>query len=132
MVGITGSLVGQIRDPITDPYRRWCGYTIIGKDNKEIMIITAYNVAQYKNAKVGEDTLINQQTALYKLNNIRDPDPKKLFIKDLKELVAKARKEDKYIILTGYFSEIVGNDPNGMAKVLLSSENLTDAYSNQH
>jgi predicted MPP superfamily phosphohydrolase len=49
------------------------------KDNKEIMILTAYNVSQYKNAKVGEDTLFNQQIALNKLNKIRDPDPKKIF-----------------------------------------------------
>jgi hypothetical protein len=70
MVGITGSLVGRIRETITDPYGRWCGYTIVGKDNREIMILTAYNVAQYKNAKVGEDTLFNQQTALYLYNAV--------------------------------------------------------------
>jgi hypothetical protein len=33
MVGITGPLVGRVRDTITDPYGRWCGYTLIGKDN---------------------------------------------------------------------------------------------------
>jgi hypothetical protein len=38
---------------------------MVGKDNKEIMVLTAYNVSQYKNAKVGEDTLFNQQIALY-------------------------------------------------------------------
>jgi hypothetical protein len=95
------------------------------------MIITAYNVSQYKNAKVGNDTLFNQQISLYKLKNIRDPDPKKIFIHDLKELVTKARKEDKDIILTGDFNEVVGDDPNGMAKVLIAG-NLTDAHSNQH
>ena len=131
MVGITGSLVGRIRETITDPYGRWCGYTIIGRDNKEIMIITAYNVSQYKNAKVGNDTLFNQQIALYKLNNIRDPDPKKIFIQDLKEIVTKARKKDRDIILTGDFNEVVGDDSNGMAKALLAG-NLTDAHSNQH
>jgi hypothetical protein len=99
LVGIMGSLVGRIRETITDPYGRWCGYTIIGKDMEEIMIITAYNVSQYKNAKVGEDTLFNQQIALYKLKNVRDPDPKKMFIEDLAILVTKARKEDKDFIL---------------------------------
>jgi hypothetical protein len=131
MVGITGSLVGRIRDTIMDPYGRWCGYTLIGRDNKEIMVLTAYNVSQYKNAKVGEDTLFNQQTALYKLNNIREPDPKKIFINDLAELVRKTRKEDKDIILTGDFNELVGDDPNGMAKVLAAGD-LTDAHSHQH
>jgi hypothetical protein len=131
MVGITGSLVGRIRDTITDPYGRWCGYTLIGRDNKEIMVLTAYNVSQYKNAKVGEDTLFNQQISLYKLNNIREPDPKKIFISDLTELVMKARKADKDIILTGDFNELVGDDTNGMAKVL-SAGGLTDVHSHQH
>jgi hypothetical protein len=44
MVGITGSLVGRIRNTITYLYGRWCGYTLIGRDNKEIMMLTAYNV----------------------------------------------------------------------------------------
>jgi hypothetical protein len=104
LVGITGSLVGRVRDTITDPYGRWCGYTLIGRDTEEIMILTAYNVSQYKNAKVGEDTLFNQQIALYKLHNIRDPDPKKVFIEDLSAMVKKARKDDKDIILTGDFN----------------------------
>jgi hypothetical protein len=131
MVGITGSLVGRIRDTITDPFGRWCGYTLIGKDIKEIMVITAYNVSQYKNAKVGEDTLFNQQIALYKLNNIREPDPKKLFIEGITALVKNARKEDKDIILTGDFNELVGDDQNGMVKVLAAGD-LTDAHEHQH
>jgi exonuclease III len=82
------------------------------------MVLTAYNVSRYKNAKVGEDTLFNQQIALYKLDNIREPDPKKTFLADLTELVMKARKDDKDIILTGDFNKLVGDDPNEMAKVL--------------
>jgi hypothetical protein len=127
LVGITGSLVGRVRETITDPYGRWCGYTIIGRDTKEIMIITAYNVSQYKNAKVGEDTLYNQQISLYKLKNIRDPDPKRIFIEDLTALVKTARKNDKDIILSGDFNELVGDDPRGMSKVLSEGE-LADAH----
>ena len=131
MVGITGSLVGRVRDTITDPYGRWCGYTLIGKDNKEILILTAYNVSQVVNAKVGDDTLFNQQIALYKLNNIREPDPKKIFITDLVEVVKKARAEDKDIILTGDFNELVGDNPNQMARVLQEGC-LTDVHGHQH
>jgi hypothetical protein len=102
LVGMTGPLVGRVRDTITDPYGRWCGYTlIIGRGTKEIMILTVYNISQHKNAKVGEDTLFNQQIALYKLKNIGDLDPKKIFFEDLAALIKKARKEDKDIILAG-------------------------------
>jgi hypothetical protein len=45
LVGITGSLVGRVRDTINDPYGRWCGFFIIGRDNREIIILTAYNVS---------------------------------------------------------------------------------------
>jgi endonuclease/exonuclease/phosphatase family metal-dependent hydrolase len=86
------------------------------------MVLTAYNATQPKNAKVGEDTLFNQKVSLYKLNIIRDPDQKKLFIVDL---------IDKDIILTGDFSEIVGDNPHVMAKVLAAG-GLTDVHSNQH
>ena len=131
MVGITGPLVGRIRDTIKDPFGRWCGYTIIGRDNKEILILTAYNVSQFINAKVGEDTLFNQQIALYKLMNIREPNPKKIFIEDLVKVISKARASDKDIILTGDFNELVGDDPNMMAKVLLAG-GLTDVHGHQH
>jgi hypothetical protein len=72
-----------------------------------------------------------QHNSLNPVNNIREPDPKKIFITDLKELVSQARKDDKDIILTGDFNKMVGDDSNGMAKVL-SAGNLTDAHSNQH
>jgi hypothetical protein len=45
--------------------------------------------------------------------------------------VSQARKDDKDIILTGDFNEMVGDDFNGMAKVLFAG-NLTGAHSNQH
>jgi hypothetical protein len=95
------------------------------------MVLTAYNVSQHKNAKLGEDTLFNQQIALYKLKNIRDSDPKKLFVEDLTAIVKKARREDKDIILTGDFHKLVGDDPRGMSTVL-SAGDLIDAHGHQH
>jgi hypothetical protein len=128
LVGITGSLVGRVRDTITDPYGRWCGYTLIGRDTKEIIIITAYNVSQYKNAKVGDDTLFNQQIALYKLHNIRDPDPKKIFIEDLSAMVKKARKDDKDIILTGDFNKLLGDNTERHVDSLVSRQSNRRAW----
>jgi hypothetical protein len=46
-------------------------------------------------------------------------------------LVKKARKENKDIILTGDFNELVGDDPRGMSTVL-SEGVLTDAHEHQH
>jgi hypothetical protein len=104
---------------------------MLGRDNREILLLTAYNVSQYKNAKVGKDTLFNQQIALYKLNNIRDPDPKRQFMEDLVHLITKARQENKDIILSGDFNELIGDDPRMMAKVVKAGH-LTDVHGHQH
>jgi hypothetical protein len=42
------------------------------------------------NAKVGDDTLFNQQIVLYKLKNIQEPNPKKIFITDQVASIGKA------------------------------------------
>ena len=90
MVGITGHLCGRIRAKIDDKFGRWCGFSLLGKDGREILIITAYNVCQITAA--GDDTLYQQQKSQYLReyndNNITSDkeafiDPKKRFIKDL-------------------------------------------------
>ena len=41
MVGINGNLCGRIREKINDEYGRWCGYSLAGKDGRELLILTA-------------------------------------------------------------------------------------------
>ena len=106
IVGITGDLVGRFRARINDEYGRWCGITILGRDDREILILTAYNVCQ--ESKSGIDTLHTQQTALYMLKNISKPNPEKFFIANLVTLIEIAVKANKDIILTGDFNETVG------------------------
>lgn len=43
MIGITGKLCGRI---INNDYGRWCGYSLAGRDGRELLIVTAYNVSQ--------------------------------------------------------------------------------------
>ena len=55
MMGINGPLVGRLQRKISDKYGRWCGFVLLGKDNREILILTAYNVPQ--DTPAGDDTL---------------------------------------------------------------------------
>ena len=55
MMGITGPLVGRIQRQIEDELGRWCGFVLLGKDSREILVLTAYNVPQ--EAPAGDDTL---------------------------------------------------------------------------
>ena len=70
---ITGPLVGRIRSKIEDMYGRWCGFVLLGKDNREILVLTAYNVPQ--ETPTGDDTLHAQQISLYLLHGEVDPHP---------------------------------------------------------
>ena len=109
MMGITGLLISCMRRRIKDKYGWWCGFVLLGKDNREILVLTAYNVPQ--DTPAGDDTFHAQQTSLYLLDGKVDPNPRKLFICDLLTLLTTATKENQDIILTGDFYEVVGEDP---------------------
>ena len=104
MMGICGSIVSRMRRQIEDKYRRWCGFALLGKDNREIIVLTAYNVPQETPA--GDDTLHAQQTSLYLLDGKVDPNPRKNFIRDLLTVITTAKEEQQDIILMGDFNEV--------------------------
>ena len=76
MVGVRGPVSGRVRERIDDRYGRWCGFTMEGKDDREIMVLTAYNVPQ--EIKAGDDTIHAQQKSLYMLDGIDQPNPREL------------------------------------------------------
>ena len=138
MVGVTGNLHGRIRSKIEDVFGRWCGFTLIGKGGKEILILTVYNVSQERAS--GNDTLYNQQQAQYLLhyNNHglqsdreRYIDPKKRFVKDLSSLLKAATATGKDIILTGDFNDTIGESHNDLTLALLES-GLQDVIAIHH
>ena len=129
LMGITGLLVDRIRRKIEDKYGQWCGFVLLGKDNREILVLTSYNVPQETPA--GDDTLISQQTSLYLLDGKVDPHPRKLFICDLLFVITTATKENQDIILMGYCNEVIGDDPKMMTPVI-SAGRLTDVHAHKH
>ena len=66
MMGISSPLISWIQQRVEDKYGRWCGFVLLGKDNRYIFVLTAYNVPQETPA--GDDTLHAQQTSLYLLD----------------------------------------------------------------
>ena len=73
MMGITDALIDRIRRKIEDKYGQWCGFVLLGKNNREILVLTAYNVPQETLA--GDDTLHAKQTSLYLLDGKVNPNP---------------------------------------------------------
>ena len=118
-----------MRRRIKDKYGQWCGFVLLGKDNRKIVIFTAYNSPQ--DTPAGDHTLHAQQTSLYLLDGEVNPNPRKNFIRDLHALVKEAKDNNQDIILMGDFNEVVGDDPKIMAKVLMAG-NLTDVHAHKH
>ena len=92
-------------------------------------MLTAYIVPQETPA--GNDTLHAQQTSQYLLDEVENPNPRKLFIKDLLVLIEDSVRVDQDIILMGDFNETFGEDSKMMAQVLTAGR-LTDAHANRH
>ena len=138
MVGIIGNLCGRVREQIRDDYGRWCGFTILGKDGREILVLTIYNVSQDHTS--GNNTLYRQQQALY-LNDYNCNDitedkatyihPKKRFVKDLRLLLEAAKRKRQDILLTGDFNEDMGDNHNDLTQLMIEMD-LVDIHAHTH
>ena len=129
MVRITGNLCGRVCDRISNDYCHWCGFTILGRDRCNILILTVYNVSQDHDP--GKNTLYHQQKSSYfndyNCNNIKEDratyiDPKKCFVKDLQFLLKNARQKCQDIILTGDFNKDMGDSLNDLMQLILDME----------
>ena len=87
----------------------------LGKENREILVLTAYNVPAETPA--GDNTLHTQQTSLYLLDGEVDPKPKKIFIRDLLTIITTARKEDEDIILAGRLTDVHAHKHDNHANI---------------
>lgn len=130
LMGLTRRLVGRCRAPFADPFGRWCSLSLLGRDNRLVTIIVAYQVVQ-ASGDHGEHTLYEQQRALYRAAGIDNPNPRRLFIHDLAQYVSELHQAEHDIILMGDFNEEVGLDAHGM-QVVLDAGGLTDCHVYRH
>ena len=128
-MGTTGALVGRFRRSFDDKYGRWCGFVLLGKNNREIVVMMAYNVPQVTSA--WDDTLHAPQSSLYLLDGEVDPNTRKLFVRDLLKLIKIATQEKQDIILMGDFNEAINEDPEMMVQVIAAGC-LTDVHAHKH
>ena len=89
MLGVTGDLSGRVKDRIEDELGRWCGVTLLGKDGRKILILTAYNVSQKIDLGIGPSTYYKQLQLQHQLQFCQ------LLTKDKKN--ADSTNRDKYI-----------------------------------
>ena len=91
--------------------------------------MTAYNVPQVTPA--ADDTLHAQQISQYLLDEVENPNPRKLFLKDLLALIEAVVQADQDITLMEDFNETIGEDPKMMAQVITAGK-FTNVHANRH
>jgi exonuclease III len=124
LLGVTGPLVGRVRETITDPLGRWTGVELLGRDGRNIIVICAYQVCQ-KYSSTGQLTAYHQQVSLLRQQGIARPNPRLQFVQDLKALLSRYHKSSSDIILMGDFNEVIGLKIDGMESVIRAAH-LTD------
>ena len=115
MIGVTGSLAGRVRKHHLDKYGRWIQVELLGRDGRMINIMCAYQVVQEK-GEHGACTTYSQQVQMMRLDGVNDPDPRKAFIRDIKELVKQLTTANQDIILMGDFNESKWSQTGGIGK----------------
>ena len=130
LLGITGSLAGRVRKQYLDKYGRWIRVDLLGRDGRTVTLICAYQVVQEK-GEHGARTTYSQQVRMMRLDGVMDPNPRKAFIQDIKELTKTLVKAEHDIILMGDFNESIGIKPTEMASVMAEGK-LTDTYCFKH
>ena len=76
---------------------------LLGKDNREILVLIAYNIPQ--ETPTGDDTLHTPLIFLYLLDDKDNSNPRKLFIRDLFLVIKETTKENQDIILLEDFTK---------------------------
>ena len=104
---------------------RWSYQTLVGKQNTKVTIITGYRCIRNIS---GESSAWNQQAIFLKdRKSVRSPNPRKQFIKDLTDFINQKRALNHEIILNLDANEVVGEDSQGISK-LMSDCNLSDLH----
>jgi hypothetical protein len=99
-------------------------------ENHKVTIISAYQVVS-NIVKSGSTTSASQQSSLLLRSNDPIKTPKAAFRRDLQKHIQQSQSAGHDIILTGDFNETLGQDLDGLTKVI-SSCNLVDVMSARH
>jgi len=108
------------------PLGRWSYMEFVGKVNKRVIIISAYQVCHQK-FDATTDTASAQQTRILQATGIPNPSPRKIFLNDLITQIKEWRARGKEIILCMDTNDNIA-DPKAKISRLFSETDLTDLH----
>ncbi len=105
---------------------RWSYLEFVGKLNKRVIIVSAYQVCNQK-FDATSDTASAQQIRILQANGVPSPDPRKIFLADLIEQINLWRSMQKEVLLCMDTNDNV-DDPKAKISRLFSETDLSDLH----
>jgi hypothetical protein len=131
---VLGAWSHAVTDTGQDELGRWCRATLAGRDGSLTTVYSIYNVVKTTIAQAGPSTVFAQQWQVLRATGIKEPNPRKQCIKDLRTDLEATSSMGSDIILVGDFNKDFGSDPDLMASVCANSDLydvLVDLYPDQ-
>ena len=94
MMGLTGQIASRKVDEGTDRLGRWAWVQLIGKQEKAILIISAYRVSQTHPGAAGYTTAYMQQYRALLKANVSKPNPRQKLLDDLETFISNWRVQN--------------------------------------
>jgi hypothetical protein len=110
---------------------RWSFVAITGKNGRNILIVTAYQVCKARIIAVGPKTAYAQQWHLLRQQGEMNPDPRKSFKTDLDAFLEPYHEAGMEILLIGDFNEATGESTTGI-DAITNKYGLIDLMSYHH
>lgn len=130
----TGSITGRITATGTDTWGRWSYQTFQGQHQRQVTVITIYQVVDKFSQDKGTYTAYAQQRNLLIQQGETHIHPRQAFIRDLRQFIQQTKTQypgQHEILVLGDFNEQIGDTPQGIAR-LAAEFHLTDIYRMQH
>jgi len=127
MVLALNHCTSRIIDRGTDsPLGRWSHLKFVGKMNKRVIIVSAYQVCNQK-FDATSDTVSAQQIRILQANGTTSPNPRQIFLMDLITQINNWRSMHKEILLCMAINNNV-DDPKAKISRLFSETDLSDLH----
>jgi len=133
LLTVNGDTTGRINDRGGDPLGRFCWFTLRGKRDEGIIVITAYRVCHEKSDNPGPYTAFSQQYSALRESGVKDPNPRKQVLQDLTTLIDQKRKEGyrPVVMMDANGDYTCANGQDRDLAQFVQDNNLVDEYHNR-
>ena len=114
----TGNVTSHLCGRFQDKWGRWTSQTYRGRAGSSLTVISAYQVVTDTPARGTSTTAAAQQYSLILQTQDQIRAPWAAFCRDLTKYIKECQSTGHEVFLMGDFNECIGQDPDGMKKVI--------------